>query len=368
MASLKRITAISTAIVLVLILTVVFLSLNTKPETPNLPSPPLKTLAARHGIELGNFAISTYLDNPTYSKILTSQFNLAVIDNTPNWYFTDGGLRPSPTTYNFKTMDRIVHYALANHMQIQAHHLVWGEEKWLPNWLKNGHYTPSQLLNIMHQDISTVVGRYKGKIKEWSVVNEAFTRQQHIDGLHDWWADNIGSTSYIDQAFIWAHQADPQAKLILNDFDNEHFNPVSDAMYNYVKSAKARGVPIDGIGMQMHIDATHPPDINEVIQNMRRFGQLGVSVYVTEFDVNMSAVPAPNNVRDNIEAQIYYNMMRACIEAGDCHSFSELGITDRETWYNYMGPSTADARPLMFDSNFQPKPAFYAFRNALLQK
>ncbi len=350
------------------VVTLALISSSQQAHYPNLPSPPLKTLAARHGIELGNFAISTYLNNPIYSKILSSQFNLAVIDNTPNWYFTDGGLRPSPTTYNFTTMDKIVAYAQAHHMQIQAHHLVWGEEKWLPNWLKNGHYAPAQLLNIMHQDIATVVGRYKGKIKEWSVVNEAFTRAQHIYGLHDWWADHIGSDAYIDQAFIWAHQADPNAKLILNDFDNEHFNPVSDAMYNYIKSAKARGIPIDGIGMQMHIDATHPPDMNEVIQNMRRFGKLGVQVYVTEFDVNMSAVPAPNYVRDNIEAQIYYNMARACIEAGDCHSFSELGITDKETWYNYMGPSTADARPLMFNSNFQPKPAFYAFRNALLQK
>lgn len=223
-------------------------------------------------------------------------------------------------------------------------------------------------MDLIHSHISTVVGHYQSKINEWTVVNEAFTRGQHIYGLHDWWADNTGGTAYIDQAFIWAHQTDPQAKLILNDFDNEHFNPISDAMYQYIQGAKARGVPIDGIGMQMHIDGTHPPDMNEVAQNMQRFGQLGVGVYVTEFDVNMSAVPAPDRVKDNLAGSIYYNMMRACIKAGDCHSFAELGITDKETWYNYMGPSTQDARPLMFDSNYKPKPAFYAFRNALLQK
>jgi endo-1,4-beta-xylanase len=138
-------------------------------------------------------------------------------------------------------------------------------------------------------------------------------------------------------------------------------------MFNYIKAAKQRGVSIDGIGMQMHIDGTHPPDTNEVVQNMQRFGQLGVQVYVTEFDVNMSSVPASDASRDSQEANIYYNMMRACIEAGDCPSFSVLVITDKETWYNYMGPSTADARPLMFDTNYQPKPAFYSFRNALEQ-
>lgn len=333
----------------------------------HLPDPPLKVLAAKHSIELGNFAMSSYLNDAAYSSILTSQFNLAVIDNTPNWYFTDGGLRPSPTTYNFKTMDQVVAYSQQHHMAMQAHHLLWGEEKWLPDWLKNGNYTPEQLMTLVQSHIATVVGRYKGKIKEWSVVNEAFTRGQHIYGLHDWWADHTGGDSYIDQAFIWAHQADPGAVLILNDFDDEHFNSISDAMYSYIKGAKARGIPIGGIGMQMHIDGTHPPDPNEVAQNMQRFGALGVGVYVTEFDVNMSNVPAPDSAKDNIEASIYYDMMRACIESKVCHSFSELGITDKETWYNYMGPSTADARPLMFDQNYQPKPAFYAFRNALAQ-
>ncbi|MEO6761434.1 MAG: endo-1,4-beta-xylanase [Candidatus Saccharimonadales bacterium] len=332
-----------------------------------LLDPPLKSLAAAHNIELGNFAILTKLKDPEYSHILTSQFNLALIDNTPNWYFTDGGLRPSPTTYDFKNMDTIVAYAQAHNMSIQAHHLLWGEAKWLPDWLKNGKYNQAQLMNIIHDDIATTVGRYKGKIKEWTVVNEAFTRGLHVNGLHDWWADNTGSQAYIDQAFIWAHQADPSAKLILNDFDNEHFNPVSDAMYTYIKGAKARGVPINGIGMQMHIDGTHPPDVQEVIQNMERFGALGVSVYVTEFDVNMSAVPASDAARDEIEGQIYYNMMRACIESKVCHSFSELGITDSETWYNYMGPSTQDARPLMFDANYKAKPAYYSFRAALQQ-
>ena len=338
----------------------------TKPS--QLPSPPLKALAAKHDIELGNFAISNYLNNPQYSSILNSQFNLALIDNTPNWYFPSGGIRPGPNTYNFKTMDQIVAYAGAHHMAIQAHHLIWGEDKWLPSWLINGNYTSAQLMSIMHSDISTVAGRYKDRIKEWSVVNEAFTREQHIYGLHDWWADHTGGDGYIDQAFIWAHQADPHAALILNDFDDEHFNSVSDAMYNYIKSAKARGIPVDGIGMQMHIDGTHPPNPDEVAQNMDRFGALGVGVYVTEFDVNMSNVPAPDYVKDNIEAGIYYDMMRACIESPACHSFSLLGITDRETWYNYLGPGSADARPLMFDQNFNPKPAYYSFRDALVQQ
>jgi endo-1,4-beta-xylanase len=335
-------------------------------QTVSLPSPSLKTLAAWHGIELGNFAILTHLSEPQYNQILTGQFDLALVDNTPNWYFTDGGLRPGPASYNFAQMDQVVKYAYDNNMAIQAHHFLWGEEKWLPDWLKNGNYTPTQLMDLIHQHIATVGGRYKGQIKEWTVVNEAFSRGQHVYGLRDWWADHLPDQNYIDQASIWAHQADPNAKLILNDFSNEHYNPISDAMYDYIKGAKARKVPIDGIGMQMHIDGTHPPNKDEVVRNMQRFGALGVDVYVTEFDVNMNDVPGSNTVKDQVEANIYYDMMRACIESGVCHSFSLLGITDKETWYNYL-PSTSSARPLLFDKNYRPKKAFDSFRAALSQ-
>lgn len=343
-----------------------FIHLYPVPE-PVLWQPPLKTLAARHDIELGNFAISSYLDQKPYTDILTGQFNLALADNTPNWYFTDGGLRPSPTTYNFKQMDQVVNFARANNMTLQVHHLVWGDEKWLPSWLKKGNYSKAQLLNLIHAHISTVVGRYRGRIQEWSVVNESFTRAQHLYGLHDWWADHIGDQSFIDDSFLWAHQADPNAKLILNDFNDEIYSTTSNNMYAYIKSAKARGIPIDGIGMQMHIDGSKRPSKTEVISNMQRFGKIGVKVYVTEFDVNMSSVRGTADYKNHLQADIYYDMMRACIESKVCPSFAILGITDKETWYNYL-PGVKNADPLPFDKNYYPKPAYYALYKALAQQ
>jgi endo-1,4-beta-xylanase len=334
-------------------------------STPQLPQPPLKDLAAKHGIELGNFAIEKRLNEKPYANILASQFDLALVDNVGNWHFTDADLRPSPTTYNFSHIDKVVNFAQAHDMQLQFHHFLWGEEKWLPGWLKNGNYNKQQLLNLIHDHINTVGKRYNGKIGEWVVVNEAFTRNLHTFGLHDWWADHVGDMSYIDQAYIWAHQVDPNAKLILNDFDNEGENNVSDAMYTYIKGAKARGIPIDAIGMQMHIDGTHPPTKDEVIANMKRFGDLGVKVYVTEFDVNMHDVKASDTDKAQTEANIYYDMMRACIESKVCPSFSILGITDKETWYNYLNLS--GAMPLPFDEHYKPKPAYYSLRNALLE-
>jgi endo-1,4-beta-xylanase len=197
-----------------------------QPRTPTLPSPPLKDLAARHGIQIGNFAIRSRLHEKPYTDILTNQFNLALADNTPNWYFTDGGLRPTRDTYNFVQMDEVVGFAEKHGMPIQAHHFLWGDEKWLPDWLKKGDFSRDELMHIIEDHIKTVGQRYKGRIGEWTVVNEAFSRGQHMYGLHDWWGDAVGDQSYIDAAFTWARQADPHAKLILNDFQNEALNDV----------------------------------------------------------------------------------------------------------------------------------------------
>jgi len=331
-----------------------------------LRQPPLKTLAAKHNIELGNFAIPSRLNEAPYDYLLTSQFNLALVDNQPNWHFTDADLRPSPTTFNFSRIDQVVDYATAHHMAIQMHHFIWGDEKWLPDWLKNGGYNKQQLLALIQNHISVVGRRYSGRVEAWTVVNEAFSRAQHLYNLHDWWADHIGDQSYIDKSFIWARQADPHAKLLLNDFNDEIYSGTSNAMYTYVKSAKQRGVPIDGIGMQMHIDASKRPSKQEVISNMQRFGKLGVSVYVTELDVNMGSVSGSSDYKDKLQAAIYYDMVRACIESKVCPSFSILGITDKETWYNYIG--TKNANPLPFDKNYNPKPAYYAIYNALEQQ
>lgn len=355
--------AIGPVLAIVLLATVAFF-VNERPKSPSLPEPSLRELATKNGLTFGNHAIRSHLNDKPYTDILTSQFDVALADNTPNWYFTDGGLRPSATTYNWKGMDEVVGFAETNNMAIEAHHYVWGEEKWLPEWLKKGNYSKEQLYTLLREHIVTVGNRYGGKIAQWTVVNEAFTRKQHLFGLNDWWADNTGGgTEYIDNAFKWAHEADPKSELLLNDFNNEAINETSNAMYEYVKGALARGVPIDGIGMQMHIDGVHPPLKDEVVANMNRFSDLGIKVFVTEFDVNMDNVKANGADKDKIQENIYYEMVRACIEANACEQFSFLGITDAETWYNHIG--LKDPRPLMFDKKYQPKPAFWGVRTAL---
>lgn len=337
-----------------------------RPKTPELPSPPLKDLASQNDILVGNHAILNRLNEKPYADILKSEFNYVLADNTPNWFFTDGGLRPGPNEYNYKQMDEVMAFAESNNMPVEAHHYLWGEEKWLPDWLKNGGYNREQVLEFAKDHINTVGKKYSGRIAMWTVVNEPFTRGRHIYGLRDWWADNTGGNfDYIDDAFRWAKEADPNSKLILNDFDNESINETSNLQYEYMKGALERKVPIDAIGMQMHLDGTHPPVKDEVKANMQRFADLGLDIYITEFDINMNDVKADSSDKNKIQGDIYYDMMRACLETKACKQFAFLGITDKETWYNHMG--LKDARPLMFDSSYKPKPAYFRTRDALIE-
>lgn len=332
--------------------------------SPELPVPPLKELAERKGIQVGSFASLKYLRERPYSEILADEFEYAIIDGEPNWHFEDFTLRPARDQYDFNHMDQVFNFADDQDMPVRVQHLLWGDEKWLPEWLKQGNFSREELMQIIHDHIMTVGARYKGKVREYTVVNEAFSRKLVTGGNRDWWGERLGF-DYIDAAFRWAREADPNAKLILNDFGNEYDGEIADLMYDYAKGALARGVPIDGIGMQMHIDGNSAKSKEEVMATMRRFAELGLKIYVTEFDVNMHKVEKDKDEEDQLQANIYRDMMQACIEVGPdvCPNFGFLGLIDRQSWYRGIG--LEDANPLLFNEDYTPKPAWFAIRGAL---
>lgn len=331
---------------------------------PELPVPPLKELAERRGIKIGTFASLKYLRERPYSEIIASEFEYAIIDGEPNWKFEDFSLRPSESEFDFSHMDQVFDFADQNNMPVRVQHLLWGDDKWLPDWLKNGNYTQAQLLDIIKNHIATVGAHYKGQVREYTVVNEAFSREIKTGGNEDWWGKELGR-QYIDVAFLEARKADPNAILILNDFGNETIGEISNNMYDYIKDALTRGIPIDGLGMQMHIDGTNYPTKDKVVENMRRFADLGLKIYVTEFDVNMHNFEASDKESDQLQADIYKDLVSACLEVGAnvCNNFGFLGLVDRQSWYGGIGLD--DANPLLFYDDYRPKPAFFAIREVL---
>lgn len=329
---------------------------------PKLPSPPLKDLAAVHDVDLGVLVYDHRLNDRIYPDLVRSQFGFVTIDGGA--HFKE--LRPNEKEYDFSTSDAIVVFAEANNMPVQLHHLMWGDKIMLPEWLLNGGYSKDQLLEIQKDHITQVVGHYKGRVREYSVVNEPFTEAQHVYGLRSWYADQLGDDpKYLDNYFLWARQADPDAKLLINDFYNETKNKVSDAMYSYVKDAKTRGVPIDGVGMQMHINASNPPPKQALIDNMKRFAELGTPVYITEFDVNSNSVKGSDMYKGQLESKIMYDVVRACIESKSCVSFTVFGLTMKNDIVKTI--TRANSRDLLFDSRYRPTPALDGFRQAWLE-
>lgn len=344
---------------------------STPTPTPNpIPAPnqnmssqnTLRDLATKRGIEIGSAVSSpSNLREPNYTKILLREFNLMVIGGNPlNWALLSPPLRPDRNTYNFSNADFVVNFAKQNNLKIQGHHLVWGAHEFLPSWLLNGNYSRDELLSIMQDHIQKVASRYQGQVHEWTVVNETISRRlfPNIFG-GDFWYEKLGP-DYVEKAFRWAREADPEAVLILNDFGNEGLTKISNTMYDLVKDLKNKGVPIDGIGMQMHLNAAKPPNKTEVIKNMKRFGALGAQIYITEFDVDLSKISGTREEKYATQAQIYKEMAEACLESKVCKSFSTFEFSDAKTWYNSIGENTAD--PLPFDRKYEPKPAYFTLR------
>ena len=202
----------------------------------------------------------------------------------------------------------------------------------------------------------------------WDVVNEAFDENGALKASI--WYDRPGiglarkSTAYIEQAFRWAHAADPQALLFYNDNDAETINSKSDAIYAMVKDFKQRGVPIDGVGMQIHIFDLHA-DSDGISTNIARFTALGVQVHFTEMDV---AVPLDAAVHANapdlaLQAEIYRAIASAGLAHAGCTAIQTWGFTDKYSWIGWKTKG-AKGDALLFDRYYTPKPALAALEDA----
>ena len=332
----------------------------------------LVELAQKHNLTLGTeFSIWNTMDI-RYCQTMKRNFNVAVLSE-----FSWKGIWLAPGQYDFSSLDRTVDYAVQHGWRIRASHLVWGaiESNAIPDWLLKGNFTRDEYIQILEQHVKTMVGRYKGRVQEWSVANEAPSRSFYPGA--DFWNDKIGP-DYIEMVFRWAKETDPNSILIFNDNNNESprdsdSSRVVDKMYYTVKKLREKGVPIDVVGMQMHLllkfSSPTAPQKDDVIATMQKFADLGVRIYITEFDVDLTKQPGTQTEKWDYEAQLYRDMLEACLESGVCDSFATWGISDSTSWITCMDAGCLvkepNADPLMFDKEFNPKPAYFAFRDVL---
>ena len=318
----------------------------------------LREAANSAGVLIGTAVRPSLLSEAAYSETLAREFNMVEPEDAMKWWT----VRPSADRFDFSKADEIVRYAQARGMKVRGHCLVWDHSN--PAWLELGHFTTAQLSHLLQEHISTVMKHYAGEVFAWDVVNEALN--ENGQPKNSPWYNNPGigladrGTAYVEQAFRWAHEADPHALLFYNEAEGEGLSRKSDAIYAMVKDFKQRGVPIDGVGLQMHVSRLDF-DTAAVAANIARLTKLGLQVHITELDVSLpvdlSGQPSEHDLAR--QAEIYRGIVRACLQNAGCTAIQTWGFTDKYSWIGSHSHGTRGAA-LPFDRAYKPKPAYNA--------
>jgi len=328
------------------------------------------THASSRGLLTGA-AVNTQLlhSDETYRRVLGQQYSMVVGENCMKF----GPTHPKPERYSFNDADGMMAFAEANGMKVRGHNFVWHEA--LPDWFA-GTVTKENAKQILVDHIMTVGGRYKGRIHSWDVVNEAIWIQDgRPDGLRSSspWFQMLGP-EYIDLAYRTAHEADPKALLTYNDYgieyDNNEEGKKRAAVLDLLKRMKVAGTPIHALGVQSHLNAastsTFGRSTTELLDGAR---QLGLQVFITELDVKDDGLETDDIAkRDEIVAGVYRDFTGSMLEGKDVKALLTWGVSDEHSWLNspkwrVKHPDRLQ-RPLPFDAEYTPKPAFFALRDS----
>ena len=320
--------------------------------TPDPSTDTLRAYAAQRGKLIGAAVNNGLVREVNYAEVLAREYNLLTTENAMKWEF----IQPERDQYNWADADELVNFAMTHEMKVRGHTLIWQQQ--MPDWLKYTQWTREELLAVMREHITNVVGRYRGRVLIWDVVNEAVIKDGVINT--PFWSKQLGS-DYIDLAFQIAHDTDPDALLFYNDYGAEGMGAKSDEVYELVKGMIERGIPIDGVGMQFHIELNKLPDLKEVAQNIKRLGELGLQVHITELDIRIKGAPTPDQLE--LQAQNYREILNVCLNAPNCTAFVMWGMTDKYSWIPVSNEGYGSA--LIFDEEYKPKPAYLALLDAL---
>jgi endo-1,4-beta-xylanase len=336
----------------------------------------------RIGMAVGTRQIAG--EEPAAMELIAAQCNSITPENILKW----AEVHPEPDEYNFESADAYVEFGERNGMFIVGHTLLWHNQT--PAWAFAGvegkPLDRETALARIREHIGTVVGRYKGRIDGWDVVNEAIDDDGTLrtGPVGTWprrgepWHAAIGD-DYVELAFRAAHEADPNAELYYNDF-NEWYPAKIEAISKLIADLKAKGVRVDGLGLQGHWGMDYP-ELEEIDHMLTEYGKLGVKLMITELDVSVLPVPggqfdaeitwtaqSENPYPDGLPAdkehelaQRYADLFRIFMKHRDkIDRVTFWGVHDGQSWRNGWPTRNRTDYPLLFDRQYQPKPAFDA--------
>jgi endo-1,4-beta-xylanase len=306
------------------------------------------------------------LTDDDYAAVAARDFNLVTAENEMKWDATE----PNDDRYTFGFGDAIAQFARDNDMLVKGHTLVWHSQ--LPSWvdrLEGG----DAVREAMQDHIESVMAHYRdefpGTVVVWDVVNEAIDSREDRAFYRDSVFHRELGEGFIAEAFEMAEAVDPDALLFYNDFGIESLGTKSQATFEMISELVESGVPIDGVGFQMHtigIDAG--PSVEDFRRNIQRYVDLGLFVSISEMDVNLCWGFESREQAIEGQRQRYYDIISTCLEFDECHSVSVWGMRDGDSWLNdqVVCEDPADRPwPLLFTDDFERKPAWWGVFDAL---
>lgn len=304
-----------------------------------------------------------------YAQSVIKECGMLVPEWGLKWSVYPNTLRPTPETFDFTAADWMLNFARTHGMEYRGHTLVWHLS--LPSWFENT-VNSQNARTFLEQHIKTVVTRYKGQVHSWDVVNEAIQiTDGHPDGLRKTpWLEFLGE-DYIELAFRLAHEADPKAMLVYNDYGLDYDIAEDEAKRNVViqllKRLKSKGTPIHALGIQAHLDGGETNFNSQKLKDfLAQVADMGLKILITELDVIDKELPEDIAIRDRIVAKAYSNYLKAALEQPAVIAIITWGLSDRYTWLDEFHPREdgAPVRPLPLDLNGQRKFAWNAIARA----
>jgi len=333
-----------------------------------IPADSLRALAKPIGLEVGVAINPGGLENPQYRQIAATQFSTITPENEMKWE----SIEPRRGVYDYAAADQLVRFAQRHNQLVRGHTLVWHNQ--LPGWLtegvNNGSIGNRELMSLLRRHVKRTVAHFAGKVWAWDVANEFFTDSNPSRiNPDDFWVSHLGR-GIIAKAFRWAHEADPDALLFYNDYNiagEDGSNAKADAVYRWVKRQLAKGVPIQAIGDQGHLD-TQFGFPTRMTDNLRRYARLGLKVAITEADVrtfvnNREEQQPTEHLATLAQPYEFSEMLKACLAVRACVSFTVWGVGDAYSWV--PGVFSGEGFALLYDVNLQPKDALRAVQEDL---
>ncbi|KAL2257957.1 hypothetical protein VTK26DRAFT_8909 [Humicola hyalothermophila] len=294
---------------------------------------------------------------PQYDQIMweSGEFGATTPTNGQKWLFVE----PERGVWNYTEGEIVTSKAKEHGMYLRCHALVWHSQ--LAPWVEEGDWTPDELRKIIVDHIEQVAGHWKGQCYAWDVVNEAF---EEDGSFRESIFYRVLGEEYIKLAFKTAARVDPHAKLYLNDYNFEWPHAKTEAAKRLVRTLQDEGIRIDGVGLQAHLIAEDHPTIDQHIDAIRGFADLGVEVAITELDVRLTTPSNETNLA--MQRESYTNVVGACVQVPGCIGITIWDFYDPFSWVPYTFPGEGEA--LLWFEDFSKHPAYYGVVEALTNK